>query len=60
MDNNNKTGKLSLEQQFHLQILINNIENLNLEQAREALAEAFRQLMIKENLCKQMFKECYL
>ena len=60
MDNNNKTGKLSLEQQFHLQILINNIENLNLEQARDALAEAFRQLMIKENLCKQMFKECYL
>ena len=63
MDNNNlqkKIGQLSLEQQFRLQILDTEIENLSLEQAKEYLREAFRQIMVKENMCKEMFKECYL
>lgn len=58
--NNNETlGKLSLEQQFQLQVLEKDIEKLSLEQAKDFLREAFRQLMVKENLCKEMFKECY-
>jgi hypothetical protein len=53
-------GKLTLEQQFKLQVLKQEIETLTVEQAREHLLEAFRQIMIKENLCKEMFKGCYL
>ena len=63
MDNNNQNkafGQLSLEQQFQLRVLERDIENLSLEQAKEYLREAFRQIMVKENLCKEMFKECHL
>lgn len=60
-NNKNKTfGQLSLEQQFQLQVLEREIENLNLDQAKEYLREAFRQIMVKENVCKEMFKECHL
>ena len=58
--NNNETfEKLSLEQQFQLQVLEKDIEKLSLEQAKDFLRKAFRQLMVKENLCQEMFKECY-
>ena len=62
MDDNYKDNKhkLSLEQQFQLNILDREIEHLTLEQAREYLREALRQIMLKENLCKEMFKNCYL
>lgn len=60
-DNQNPLfNQLSLEQQFQLQVLTGEIENLTSEQAKEYLKEAFRQLMVKENLCKKLFKECYL
>ena len=58
MDTNK--GQLTMEQQFKLQVLKQEIESLTLEQSKEYLVEAFRQIMIKENLCKEMFKECYL
>ena len=60
-NNKNKTfGQLSLEEQFQLQVLEREIENLTLDQAKEYLREAFRQIMVKENVCKEMFKECHL
>ena len=62
-NNNNKNqtfGQLSLEQQFQLQVLEREIEHLTLDQAKEYLREAFRQIMVKENVCKEMFKECHL
>ena len=57
---NNGIGQLTLEQQFQLQVLGREIEHLTLEQAKEYLREAFRQIMVKENLCKEMFKQCSL
>ena len=57
--NNNTIGKLSLEQQFQLQVLDREIENLSLEQAQEYLRKAFRQIIVQGNLCKEIFKECY-
>jgi Phycobilisome degradation protein nblA len=63
MDNNHKNEpleQLSLEQEFQLQILEREIDKLTLEQAKEYLRDAFRQIMVKENLCKEMLKECYL
>lgn len=59
-DHNHKLGQLSLEQQFQLQVIERDIEHLSLEQAKEYLREAFRQIMIKENMCREMFKECFL
>ena len=53
-------SKLTLEQQFHLHILQKSIEKLPPEQARDFLLEAFRQMMVKDNWVRQMFKECYL
>lgn len=60
MNNNNTSEKLTLEQQLQLHILTKDIENLSLQQAKEYLREAFRQIMLKENLCKEIIKEFYL
>ena len=59
-DRKDKLGQLSLEQQFQLQILEREIENLSLQEAKDFLREAFRQIMVKENMCREMFKECHL
>lgn len=59
-DRKHKLGQLSLEQQFQLQILEREIENISLQEAKEYLLEAFRQIMVKENICREMFKGCFL
>ncbi len=59
MNNNDKNlGKLTLEQQFQLEILRKDIERMSLEQAQEYLFEAFRQMMVKDNLFRDLFKKC--
>lgn len=49
-------AKLSLEQQFKLQVLKDQVKELSLEQAQEYLLEVFRQMMVKDNLMKQLLK----
>lgn len=49
-------AKLSLEQQFKLEVLKDQVKNLSQEQAQEYLIEVFRQMMVKDNLMKQLFK----
>ncbi len=49
-------GNLSLEQQFKLQILKDQVRNLSQEQAQEYLIEVFRQMMVKDNLMKNLLK----
>ncbi len=59
MNNNDKNlGKLTLEQQFQLEVLRKDIERMSLEQAQEYLFEAFRQMMVKDNLFRDLFKKC--
>ena len=59
MNNNDKNlGKLTLEQQFQLEVLRKDIERMSLEQAQEYLIEAFRQMMVKDNLFRDLFKKC--
>ena len=53
-------GQLTLEQEFRLKVLKEEIETLNLPQTRELLLEAMRQLMMKDNWVRQTFKECFL
>jgi hypothetical protein len=54
------TEGLSLEQQFKLEVLKKEIDGLNIEQSREYLLQIFRQMMVHENLCRTMLKQCYL
>jgi len=48
---------LTLEQQFKLQILREEVKKLNLEQAQDYLIEVLQQNMLKDNVFKQMLKD---
>jgi hypothetical protein len=48
---------LSLEQQFKLQVLKEQVQNLSREQAQEYLIEVLRQNMVKDNLFKHLLKK---
>ena len=56
----NTPGQLTLEQEFRLKILSKEIDTLDVEQTREYLLEAMRQLMLKDNWVRHTFKECFL
>jgi hypothetical protein len=49
-------AQLSLEQEFKLQILRDQVKELTKEQAQEYLLEVFRQMMVKDNLMKHLLK----
>jgi acyl-CoA-binding protein len=49
-------GRLSIEQEFKLQVLKDQVKNLSQEQAQEYLIEVFRQMMVKDNLMKHLIK----
>ncbi len=50
------SANLTLEQKFKLQVLKDQVKNLSQEQAQEYLMEVFRQMMVKDNLMKQLLK----
>lgn len=47
---------LSLEQQFKLEVLKEQVKALSHEQAQNYLIEVFRQMMVKDNLVKHLMK----
>ncbi|MDZ8186274.1 MAG: NblA/ycf18 family protein [Nostoc sp. ChiSLP02] len=49
--------ELTLEQQFRLQNLKEQVKNLSQEQAQEFLLEVLRQMMVKDNLVKHLLKQ---
>lgn len=49
-------GNLSMEQQFKLKVLKDQVQGLNLEQAQEYVIEVMRQMMVKDNLVKHLLK----
>lgn len=49
-------GNLSLEQQFKLQILREQVKTLSLEEAQDYLLEVLRQSMVKDNLLRHWVK----
>ncbi len=49
--------QLTLEQQFKLQILRDQVKTLSREQAQEYLLEVLRQNMVKDNLYKHLLKK---
>ncbi|MBD1811846.1 NblA/ycf18 family protein [Microcoleus sp. Pol11C1] len=50
------TTSLSMEQQFKLQVLREEVKRLSQDQAQEYLLEVMRQNMVKENLFKHWMK----
>ncbi|ELS00622.1 Phycobilisome degradation protein nblA [Xenococcus sp. PCC 7305] len=50
------SAKLSMEQQFKLKVLQEQVRGLSKEQAQEYLLEMFRQMMVKDNLMKHLLK----
>ncbi len=50
------SAKLSMEQQFKLKVLQEQVRDLTKEQAQEYLLEMFHQMMVKDNLMKQLMK----
>ncbi|MBE9078583.1 NblA/ycf18 family protein [Romeria aff. gracilis LEGE 07310] len=49
-------GKLTLEQEFKLQVLRDQVKVLSVEQAQEYVVEVMRQMMVKDNLVKHLLK----
>ena len=52
----NTSAQLTLEQQFKLRILTQQVQQLTHSQAQEYLIELFRQMMVKDNLVKHLLK----
>ena len=50
------TTSLTMEQQFKLQVLRDQVKTLSQDQAQEYLLEVMRQNMVKENLLKHWMK----
>jgi Phycobilisome degradation protein nblA len=53
-------NELSMAQLFQLELLRRQIEGLPLNDSHDYLFEMFRQMMVKDNLVKDLFKGCYL
>ena len=53
-------GELTLEQEFRLKLLSEEIKSLDLAQSQAYLLEAMEQLMLKDNWVKHTVKECFL
>lgn len=49
-------GDLSMEQQFKLKVVQDQVRGLSLEQAQEYVVEVMRQMMVKDNLVKHLLK----
>jgi acyl-CoA-binding protein len=49
-------NQLTMEQQFKLRMFEDQVKGLSQEQAQEYLIELFRQMMVKDNLFKNLIK----
>ena len=52
--------ELTLEQEFELKKMLVCINKMDREQTQEFLIEAMRQLMLKDNWIRHLFKQNYL
>lgn len=49
-------GNLTLEQQFKLKVYQDQVNSMSKQEAQECLLEVLRQMMVKDNLVKQLLK----
>ena len=52
----NQSSQLSVEQEFSLRRFSDQVQHPSLEQAKDLLIELNKQMMIKDNLYKQLLK----
>ena len=52
----NMSGNLTLEQQFKLKVYQDRVKSMSKQEAQECLLEVLRQMMVKDNLVKQLLK----
>jgi hypothetical protein len=50
-------NRLSLEQEFSLKMVASQVQALTHQEAQELIVELQRQLMVKDNLYKQLIKQ---
>ena len=50
------SGQLSLEQKFKLKVLQEQVQDLSKDEAQQYLLEMFRQMMVKDNLVKNLLR----
>lgn len=50
-------GELSLEQEFELKVLREQVKELSLNQIQDYVVEIKRQMMVKENLFKRLLRK---
>lgn len=53
----NQPTNLSLEQEFNLKVFAEQVQKLTPEQAKEFLVELNRQMMIKDNLYRDLLRQ---
>lgn len=49
-----ESNSLSMEQQFKLRVLSEQVQGLSREQAQDYLMEVMRQMMVKDNIVKNL------
>ncbi|MBC6480433.1 MAG: NblA/ycf18 family protein [Hormoscilla sp. GUM202] len=49
-------SNLTLEQQFKLKVYQDQVKSMSKQEAQECLLEVLRQMMVKDNLVKQLLK----
>lgn len=53
---NSISSDLTIEQQFHMRLLVESANGMSQEQLTDTLVQASRLLMLKENVIKSMMK----
>lgn len=51
------SANLSLEQEFDLKVFTDRVQSLTSEQAKQFLVELHRQMMIRDNLYRELLKQ---
>jgi len=49
-------GNLTMEQEFKLKVLQDQVKTLDMEEAQGYIVELLRQMMVKDNLVKHLLK----
>ena len=55
-NDNPMPGELTPEQKFKLRVIQDQVRGLSLEQAQDYVVEVFRQMMVKDNLVKELLR----
>ncbi|NKB17110.1 MAG: photosystem I reaction center subunit XII [Pseudanabaena sp. CRU_2_10] len=56
----NSSYELTLEQEFQFRLFEQQTQKINLEQAQDLLLQTMRLLMVKDNVIRDLVKDCQL